>query len=353
MDMHAAYQEVGSYRAAAEICGTTPKTVKRAVLAAQAPRDGDGPRWSSTTTTPSETSSSSGWSGPRGRSRPSGSCRWSEPPATGLGPQLPPAGGRGQGAVAGRTTTGAGGPGVWAPGDMLVFDWGEIGPLFVFCAVLAWSRVRFVYFADNLGAEATMTALAECFEYLGAVPKTALDRSHGLPEGRHAWPGWSSRHRPTCASPPTTASGPDFCEGADPESKGLVENLVGYVKSDLMIPEELSVADLAGANAKGLTWCDEVNAVMHSEICCHSRRAPRDQERELMGDAAVSCGPRIGKVVAAQGRPAQLCPLRLGPLLGAERPHRAPASSSWRQDGSGAGHLLGRDHRRPRPRRPW
>ena len=31
-------------------------------------------------------------------------------------------------------------PGVWAPGDMVVFDWGEIGPLFVFCAVVAWSR---------------------------------------------------------------------------------------------------------------------------------------------------------------------------------------------------------------------
>jgi hypothetical protein len=31
MDMHAAYREVGSYRAAAEICGTTPKTVKRSV----------------------------------------------------------------------------------------------------------------------------------------------------------------------------------------------------------------------------------------------------------------------------------------------------------------------------------
>jgi len=35
MDMHAAYQEVGSYRAAAEICGTTDKTVKRVVEAAQ------------------------------------------------------------------------------------------------------------------------------------------------------------------------------------------------------------------------------------------------------------------------------------------------------------------------------
>ena len=41
---------------------------------------------------------------------------------------------------------------------------------------------------------------------------------------------------------------PDFCEGNDPESKGLVENLVGYVKSDLMIPADLTVADLAAAN---------------------------------------------------------------------------------------------------------
>ena len=33
MDILSAYREVGSYRGAADICGTTPKTVKRAVLA--------------------------------------------------------------------------------------------------------------------------------------------------------------------------------------------------------------------------------------------------------------------------------------------------------------------------------
>ena len=43
MDMHAAYREVGSYRAAAEICGTTPKTVKRSVLAARAAENGEVP----------------------------------------------------------------------------------------------------------------------------------------------------------------------------------------------------------------------------------------------------------------------------------------------------------------------
>jgi hypothetical protein len=88
---------------------------------------------------------------------------------------------------------------------------------------------------------------------------------------------------------------PDFCQGADPESKGLVENLVGYVKSDLMIPEDLSVADLAGANEKGLVWCDEVNVVVHSEICA----VPAERlvkELEVMG-TLPSLRATIGKLV--------------------------------------------------------
>jgi hypothetical protein len=43
MDMHAAYREVGSYRAAAEMCGTTGITIKRAVLAAEAKARGEEP----------------------------------------------------------------------------------------------------------------------------------------------------------------------------------------------------------------------------------------------------------------------------------------------------------------------
>ena len=32
---------------------------------------------------------------------------------------------------------------VWSPGEHLVTGWGAEGGLHVFCAVLAWSRVRF------------------------------------------------------------------------------------------------------------------------------------------------------------------------------------------------------------------
>jgi transposase len=182
MDMHAAYREVGSYRAAAEICGTTPKTVKRSVLAAQAvEKDGDpvvehnydavrdvvGERVERTKGKISAkrlfpVAQTAGYEGSARNLRrlvAEAKAEWKREHHRGRR------------------------PGIWTPGDMLVFDWGEIGPLFVFCAVMAWSRVRFVYFADNLGATSTMTALARCFEYLGAVPRTALTDRMGCLKG--------------------------------------------------------------------------------------------------------------------------------------------------------------------------
>lgn len=59
---------------------------------------------------------------------------------------------------------------------------------------------------------------------------------------------------------------PDFCEAADPESKGAVEALVRYAKSDLVVPTDDFGGDLAVANAAAVAWCGEVNAQVHSEI---------------------------------------------------------------------------------------
>ena len=60
---------------------------------------------------------------------------------------------------------------------------------------------------------------------------------------------------------------PDFCEAADPESKGMVENLAGYVQRDLLVPAELEQPwpDLTEANAAARAWCTEVNGRVHSE----------------------------------------------------------------------------------------
>ena len=44
MDIVAAYEQVGTFRGAAALCGTTHKTVKRVVLAASAGEPVDRPR---------------------------------------------------------------------------------------------------------------------------------------------------------------------------------------------------------------------------------------------------------------------------------------------------------------------
>ncbi len=291
MDINAAYREVGTYRGAAGICGTTPKTVKRIVEAAE--RTGQPDRvvhnYDEVRSIVAERVAKT-----QGRIT-----------AKRLLPVAAAAGYSGSARNFRRLVAEAKAtwrvdhhrgrrPGVWAPGDVLAFDWGEIGPLYVFCAVLAWSRWRFVFFADNLGSDATLAALAACFEELGGVPKTALtDRMGCLKGGTVAGVVVPTADYVRFAT--HYGFRPDFCEGQDPESKGLVENLVGYAKTDLMIPAELTVTDLAAANAAGRSWCVEVNAAVHSEIAA----VPAERlvtERQLLGPLP-SLRAQIGKLV--------------------------------------------------------
>jgi transposase len=294
MDMHAAYREVGSYRAAAEICGTTPKTVKRSVEAARRAATGAQPgevRHNYDGVAELVTESVV-------RTKGRITAKRLLPVATAAGYVGSARNFRrlvAQAKATWRQTNHRGRrPGVWSPGETVVFDWGQIGPLFVFCAVVAWSRFRFVYFTDNLGAEATMEALAACFETIGGVPKKALTDRMGCLKGATV----AGLVIPTPAYVRfATHYGfrPDFCEGADPESKGLVENLVGYVKSDLMVPEQLSVADLARANTAAVAWCAEVNAAVHSEIMAVP--AERLASEVELFTALPTLRAQIGKIV--------------------------------------------------------
>jgi transposase len=295
MDMYAAYQDVGTYRGAAALCGTTDKTVKRAVAKARA----------------AEETKKTGLVVVHNYDNVSALIAKRVEKTDGrisakrLLPEVRAAGYVGSDRNFRRAVAEAKiewrrehhrgrRPGVWVPGDMLVFDWGEIGPLCIFCAVLAWSRFRFVYFADNQRAETTMTALAVCMETIGGVPRTLLtDRMGCLKAGTVA--GVVIPTADFVRFVTHYGTRPDFCEGADPASKGIVENLVGYVKSDLVIPQGLSVNDIPAANVAGRTWCCEVNAQVHTEIMA----VPNDRletERPLL-----KCLPqlraRIGKLV--------------------------------------------------------
>jgi transposase len=291
MDIISAYREVGSYRGAAEICATTAKTVKRVVEATER-TDTDSPtphNYDVVTDLVAQRIEKT-----KGRIT-----------AKRLLPVARAAGYTGSDRNFRRLVADekrdwridhyrGRRPGVWEPGDVLAIDWGAIGTLHVFCAVLAWSRVRFIYFADNERSETTLAALAACFEYLGGVPKTVLaDRMGCLKGGVVA--------NVVIPSPDYVrlslhyGFAPDFCEAADPASKGLVENLVGYAKSDLMIPEELEARDLVRANELARDWMEEVNAQVHSEIYAVPNER-LDVERELLG-SLPQLRATLGKVL--------------------------------------------------------
>jgi transposase len=172
-------------------------------------------------------------------------------------------------------------PWVATPGQHLVIDWTRItAGMHMFCAVLAWSRYRFVRFAADETRETTLGLIAECFEDLGAVTAVVLsDRMACLKNGVVA--NVVVPHPDYVRFAAHYGFRPDFCEAADPESKGVVENLVGYAQRDLVVPENNFGGNIAEGNRQAKLWGIEVNGRRHSET--QAVPAERlEQERQLM-----------------------------------------------------------------------
>ena len=295
MDIISAYREVGSYRGAAAMCGTTHKTVRRVIEAHQASSRGEpltvrlerGRNYDSVAQLVAEKVNDTAGKISAKRLLPAARAAGYEGSDRNFRRLVADAKRQwriGQARAAGRR------PAIWTPGEVLAIDWGtEVVAgrrVHVFCAVLAWSRYRFVRFAPDEQQTTTLGLLAECFEELGGVPKLVLaDRMACLkgnvvagvvvPAPDYVRFAGHYRFRP------------DFCHAADPESKGIVENLVGYAKDDLLVPLELDddpwVGGYAGLNERAKAWGVEVNGRRHSEI--HAIPAERlATERELLGE---------------------------------------------------------------------
>ena len=260
LDILSAYRELGSYRAAAALCGTTHRTVRHVVERQRHPRAERPPRPKSTdplgALLAGRVRATDGRISAK-RLLPAARAAGYEGSARNLRRAVAVA------KAAWRIERRVYRPWQATPGEHLAIDWGSEGDLHVFCAVLVWSRVRFVRFALDESQETTLRLLAECFETLGGVPGIVLaDRMGCLKGGVVAnvvvpAPGY-------LAFALHYGFRPDFCEAADPESKGVVENLVGYAKADLVIPGA-PFTDLAAANMAAAAWCAEANGAVHSE----------------------------------------------------------------------------------------
>ena len=187
-----------------------------------------------------------------------------------------------------------------APGDFLVVDWAEAGTiwtaagerrLYCFCAVLGWSRWRYVRFFTCQRFQVLAQGLAGCFEELSGVPAHVLFDNPktvttsfvaGISVLNPQLVRLATHYRFT----PVTAA------ASDPESKGKVEALVKFVKSNL--PPE-GFVDLAAANRWAEEWCREVNAEPHSE----TRAVPfelLEQERPLLRPLVERAAEATGEV---------------------------------------------------------
>jgi transposase len=290
MDIISAYQQLKSYRAAADMCGTTHKTVKRVVEKFEADQAGVSPlprverarNYDAVAELVAERVAKS-----QGRI----SAKRLLPIAAAAGYQGSERNFRRAVAEAKalwRTENHRGRrPAVWSPGQYLVIDWAQAAPgLFLFCAVLAFSRWRFVRFATDQRASTTLALIAETLAAIGGVPARVLaDRMACLKGGVVADVVVPTPDYVRLASHYGFA--PDFCHANDPQSKGIVENLCGYAQRDLAVPLLTDAAltgapvDIGTANIAAAAWCVEVNLAAHSEICA----VPDDRliaEREVL-----------------------------------------------------------------------
>ena len=153
MDIISAYREVGTYRGAAVACGTTHKTVKRVIA-----------RHEGGSAVPERVARAHNYDGVAELVAARVKATAGRISAKRLLPTARAAGYAGSARNFRRLVAASKQawraehrrgrrPAVGSPGEHLVIDWGAESGLDVFCAVLAWSRFRFVRFAADERAE--------------------------------------------------------------------------------------------------------------------------------------------------------------------------------------------------------
>lgn len=118
---------------------------------------------------------------------------------------------------------------------------------------------------------------------------------------------------------------PDFCHVNDPQSRSIVENLVGYTQLDLAAPSfpEAAVAgtaiDSPAVNAAAHTWCAEANAWIPSGICAIPDDRLLDEPRTVAPVAISTVADRPAAASDPHSGPVLVCAVRFRPAIGRSR----------------------------------
>lgn len=163
----------------------------------------------------------------------------------------------------------------FAPGEAVQIDWGEAtvyinGEKLVinlFCARLCHSCAPYVIAYKRQNLESFLDAIIRTFQYYGGVPRRVIfDNARvAVKSGFGAHAAAQDDYKQLSAH---YGFEPVFCNPASGNEKGLVENLVGYIRRNVCVPLP-KVKNLEELNGKLLEKC-----VRYLEHKVDSRPAP-------------------------------------------------------------------------------
>jgi len=179
------------------------------------------------------------------------------------------------------------------PGVQAQEDWAECGhldvdgqrrKLYCFSMILGHSRMRYMVFTLSTNVYTLIQCHIDAFEYFGGYTEEILYDNiktvilkRALRAGDHQWnPKFEDFFQ-------YHGFIPRLCRPYCPQTKGKVENSIGYVKRDFLLGGTFSSLD--DMNRQLLQWCNRVNAEPHGTT--HEIPFDRLQRENLKSMAGI------------------------------------------------------------------
>ena len=148
-------------------------------------------------------------------------------------------------------------------GDAMQIDWGEATVYLngmkttvnLFCARLCYSGAPMVLAYRRQNEESFLDALVRVFQYFGGVPRRVIF-DNGKVAVKDGFGAHARKQAGYAALAAHYGFEPVFCNPASGNEKGLVENLVGYIRRNVCVPLP-RVKSLDELNAKLLAKCTQ------------------------------------------------------------------------------------------------
>ncbi|KKG94227.1 integrase, partial [Methanosarcina mazei] len=157
------------------------------------------------------------------------------------------------------------------PGVQAQVDWGELGTievdgklkkLFCFNMILGYSRMRYVEFTLSIDTSTLIQCHLNAFEYFGGFTQEILYDNMKQVVIKRALKSsdseWNSQFEDFFKCFGFT---PRLCRPYRPQTKGKIENTVGYVKRDFVLGRQFT--SLEDLNGQVHRWLERVNSTVH------------------------------------------------------------------------------------------